>query len=41
MSGPCGFYRSYQRLLPVAKVADEVTKRINLRDDVGYPEDDL
>jgi len=36
-----GFYRSYPRLLPVAKVPDDVKKRINLRDYVGDPEDHL
>lgn len=36
-----GFYRPYLRLLPVAKVPDDVMKRINLRDYVGDPEDYL
>ncbi len=36
-----GSYRPYLRLLPVAKVPDDVMKRINLRDYVGDPEDYL
>ena len=36
-----GSYRPYLRLLPVAKVPDDVMKRINLRNYVGDPEDYL
>jgi hypothetical protein len=36
-----GFNRPYLRLLPVAKVPDDVMKRNNLRDYVGDPEDYL